>query len=150
MGIRYDKQLIFVPQAEVACKMKARAIVPVQIIRTDWGFDLRTLRSTYVATGSTKAKYTPDWNPWMSERSLGKLEIAERSAGGRFSGHVKTTPNDAILVVRNLPPVKTRSRQIVIAHETSLLLSGSNLRYAVTTTVQKQKDKEKGIQNLLQ
>ena len=129
--------------------MKARAIVLVQTIRTDWGFDLRTLRCTYVATGSTKAEYTPDWNPWMSERSLRKLETAERAAGGRFSGLVKTTPNDAILVERNLPPVKTRSRQIVIAYETSLLLSDSNLRYAVTT-VQKQKDIEKGIQNLLQ
>ena len=70
----------------------------------------------------------------MSKQSLEKLETAQRAAGRRIVGLVKTTPKNAILMEYCLPPIKTRSRQLAdIAFEKTFWLSGSNPRYAVAT-----------------
>ena len=113
LGIRYDKQLTFTSHAEdVAKRMKLKSNILARLSETDWGHDMRTPRSTYVAIGRAIAEYAAAaWHPWMSSMSLEKLEPAQRHAGKRICGLLKTTPKDDILMESDLPPMKSRSMQ---------------------------------------
>ena len=131
LGVTYDKQLTFTDPANNVAKSKSRALV--HLAGTDWGYDKATLRSTYLAIGRTIMDYAgAAWQPWLSKTSFEKLESAQRFAGRIITGHLKTTPNECILLDINLTSMVTKCRQnAVIALEKSKRLPPNNPRRQV-------------------
>ena len=129
--VTYDKQLSFTEHANNVAKSKSRALV--HLAGTDWGYDKATLRSTYLAIGRTTMDYAgAAWQPWLSKTSFEKLESAQRFAGRIITGHLKTTPNECILLDTNLTSMVTKCRQnAVIALEKSKRLPPNNPRRQV-------------------
>ena len=108
LGVTYDKQLTFTEHAKNVATSKSRALF--QLAGTDWGYDKATLRSTYLAIGRTTMNYAgAAWQPWLSTTSFEKLESAQRFAGRIITGHLKTTPNECILLDTNLTSMVTQS-----------------------------------------
>ena len=125
--------------------MKIKSNSLARLSGTDWGHKIRTQRSTYVATGRALAEYAAAaWHPWMSSTSLEKLKSAQRHAGRRICGLLKTTPyNNAILVECDLPPMETRSMQLALkAYEKSLRLHTPNPSHKIASHGPKRRSKK--------
>ena len=75
-----------------------------------WGYDCQTLRTTYIASGRSKVEYgASSWLPWISDSTLENLERSQRYVGQAITGHLRTTPVEAILAEANLPSIGTRA-----------------------------------------
>ena len=113
LGVTYDKQLTFTEHANNAAKSaKSKSRALVHLAGTDWGYDKATLRWTYLAIGRTTMDYAgAAWQPWLSNTSFEKLESAQGFAGRIITGHLKTTPNECILLDTNLTSMVTKCRQ---------------------------------------
>ena len=142
LGVIYDKQLTFTEHANnVAKSAKSKSRALVHLAGTDWGYDKATLRSTYLAIGRTTMDYAgAAWQPWLSKTSFEQLESAQRFTGRIITGHLKTTPNECILLDTNLTSMVTKCRQnAVIALEKSKRLPPNNPRRQVKERQVKQR-----------
>ena len=80
------------------------------------------------------------WQPWLSKTSFEKLESTQRFAGRIITGHLKTTPNECILLDTKLSSMMTKCRQnAVIALEKSKRLPPNNPRRQVIERQVKQR-----------
>ena len=78
--------------------------------------------------------------PWLSKTSFENLENAQRFAGRIITGHLKTTPNECILLDTSLTSMVTKCRQnAVIALEKSKRLPSNNPRRQVIERQVKQR-----------
>ena len=150
LRVTYDKQLIFTEHANnVAKSAKSKSRALVHLAGTDWGYDKATLRSTYLAISRTTMDYAgAAWQPWFSKTSFEKVESAQRFAGRIITGHLKTTPNECILLDTNLTSMVTKCRQnAVIALEKSKRLPPNNPRRQVIERQVKQRTTKPSLRN---
>ena len=71
---------------------------------------------------------------------MGRLETCQRYAGRAITGHLKTTPVEAVLAEANLPTIETRGKQLcAIAMEKSLRQPLNNHRHHIATLEVKQR-----------
>ena len=142
LGITYDRQLTFATHAAiVGRKLKRQAGALRCLASTDWGYDKHTLRCTYIATGRSTVEYAAAaWLPWIAPTTMEILESSQRYAARAITGHVKTTPSEAVLAEADLPTIETRSKQLsVIALEKSLRMAEKNPRCLIARKDVKQR-----------
>ena len=66
-----------------------------RVASTNWSYDVKTLRKTYITLGRSIIEYASAvWSPWISLTNMEKLEAAQRDVARSITGLVKTTPND--------------------------------------------------------
>jgi hypothetical protein len=82
LGIQYDRTLTFGAHTSKTAKKVVRSQALRHLAGTEWGYDWKTLRSTYIATARSAIEYAgPAWIPWIGEGNLEKLGIGQRYAG---------------------------------------------------------------------
>ena len=87
----------------------------VKLSGTDWGWELEELRTVYQTMCRPTLEYcSPAWQPWLSERKIGKLERVQREATRRMTGLLRTTPIEAVATEVNLTSVATQSKRAAI------------------------------------
>jgi hypothetical protein len=94
LGLTYDRCLSFAGHASAtAKKVTRRSRALLHLGGTDWGYEKKTLKNTYIATSRSPIEYAgPAWQPWLAKTSVDDLEKAQRFAGRDITGQVKTTP----------------------------------------------------------
>ena len=65
---------------------------------TTWGWQKQDLRTVYIATQRSVAKYAAAlWTPWLSSSNIEKLERTQLQAARAITNHVRSTPTEAVL-----------------------------------------------------
>ena len=65
LGVTYNRRLTFGPHThQVATKVKQRSNIIRRVASTDWGYDVKTLRNTYITLGRSIIEYaSAAWSP---------------------------------------------------------------------------------------
>ena len=89
---------------------------------TTWGWRPVDLRTIYIATQRSLAKYgSQAWASWLSKSNLGKLESAQLNAARAITGHLRSTPGEFVLKEAHLTPLEARYKTLSLPEADSWL-----------------------------
>ena len=99
LGVQYGQQLSFSEHVKKVCQAMTKIKnIFCALKGTTWGWRSAELRTIYIATQRSLAKYgLQAWAPWLSNSNLGNLESAHLNAARAITGHFRSTPREFVL-----------------------------------------------------
>ena len=112
--VRYDRQLTFAEHVRKLCQsMSGRFNLLRDLGGTTRRWHTPDCRQVYIVTmRSILENAAAVWEPWMSATSPSKFEKVQLEAARAITGHVRSTPVEAVLADSQLPPISTRFQTI--------------------------------------
>ena len=116
MGVTYDRRMTFGTQVKKVCQQMHRRSNLLRVVGgTTWGWQKQDLRTVYIATQRSVAKYAAAvWTPWPSSSNIEKLERTQLQAARAISNHVRSTPTEDVLHEADLPRLEHRSKTLSV------------------------------------
>jgi ribonuclease HI len=138
LGVMYDRQLSFAPQANrVAAEMRRGAGVLGAMSGSGWGWRADSLRRVYLAATLSSAMWGgAGWLPWLKPTNMEILDRAQNACLRRITGCHADAPLEGLRLEAGIPSVACRAaRDTAVALERSLRLQESNPRRQIAEKV---------------
>lgn len=125
LGVVYDRSLYFKPHVDaVVDRVKRKSRMLAACANKNWGWRTKTMRQVFLACVRSIMDYCgPGWQPWLSNSQVERLERAQNAALGYVTGHLRTTPVEALRLESQISSYSTTTkRKALTAWEKSLRL----------------------------
>ena len=116
LGVLLDGSLTFNADidkvyADTASRLRGMKLVS----HSTWGWKKSTMKTMHFAYVRTKMDYAaPAWQPWLSNTNMTRLEALQNRALRIVTGHLVSTPLDALRKEANVNSYSTTSKQLIL------------------------------------